>query len=79
MRDDSLVSTIAEIKEAIARLSSREYCELMAELFPHEDDAWDKQMKADFASGKMDWLTKETDAAIRDGKTIPLEQILAEE
>jgi hypothetical protein len=75
MRDDLPVSTVAEIKEAIARLSPQEYCELMAELFPHADDEWDKQMKADFASGKMDWLTKETDAAIREGKTIPLEKM----
>jgi len=79
MRDGLPVSTVSEIKEAIARLSPQEYCELIAELFPHADDEWDKQMKADFASGKMDWLTKETDAAIREGKTIPLERILAEE
>ena len=79
MRDDSLVITVPEIKEAIARLSPQEYCELMAELFLHEDDEWDTQMKADFASGKMDWLTNETDAAIREGKTIPLERILAED
>src|SRR5438876_12330409 len=79
MRDDLSVRTVAEIKEAIARLSPQEYCELLAELFPHADDEWDKQMKADFASGKMDWLTKETDAAIREGKTIPLEKIFAEE
>jgi hypothetical protein len=75
MRDDSLVSTVAEIKEAIARLSPQEYCELMAELFPHAHDEWDKQMNADFASGKMDWLTKETEAAICEGKTIPLEKL----
>jgi len=74
------MSTIAEIQEAIATLSPLEYCELMAELHPtFPDDEWDKQMKADFASGKMDWLTKETDAAILEGKTIPLEKILAEE
>lgn len=80
MHDDLFASTVAEIKEAIAQLSPQEYCELMAELLPpREDDEWDKQMKADFTSGKMDWLTKETDAAIRDGKTVPLEQILAEE
>lgn len=79
MRDDFPVRTVGEIKEAIARLSPQEYCELLAELFPHADDEWDKQMKADFASGKMNWLIKETDTAIREGKTIPLEKILAEE
>jgi hypothetical protein len=28
------MSTVAEIKEAIAKLSPQEYCELMAELYP---------------------------------------------
>jgi predicted MarR family transcription regulator len=51
IRDDALVSTVAEIKEAIARLSPQEYCELMADLFPHADDEWDKQMKADAEAG----------------------------
>ena len=48
------MSTVAEIKEAIAKLSLREYCELMAELHPFPDDEWDKQMKADAAAGKFD-------------------------
>ncbi|HEY5792474.1 MAG TPA: hypothetical protein VIS74_04195 [Chthoniobacterales bacterium] len=73
------MSTVAEIKEAIAKLSPQEYCELMAELHPFPDDEWDKQMKADFASGKMDWLVKETEAVIREGKTVPLETVLAED
>ena len=73
------MSTVAEIKEAIAKLSPREYCELMAEMHPYPDDEWDKQMKADFASGKMDWLITETEKAIRDGKTLPLETILGED
>jgi hypothetical protein len=51
----------------------------MAELHPYSDDEWDKQMKADFASGEMDWLIKETEKAIKDGKTVPLETILGEE
>lgn len=73
------MSTVTEIKEAIAKLAPREYCELMAELYPWPDDEWDKQMKADFASGRMDWLIKETEKAIKDGKTVPLETILSEE
>ena len=73
------MSTVAEIKDAIAKLSPQEYCELMAELNPFPDDEWDKQMKADFASGKMDWLIKETEDAIREGKTVPLDKVLGED
>jgi hypothetical protein len=53
------MSTVAEIKEAIAKLSPREYCELLAELRPRlPDDEWDKQMKADAASGKLDFIDR---------------------
>ena len=47
------MSTVAEIKEAIDRLSPQEYCELMSVLHPFEDDEWDRQMKADVAAGKF--------------------------
>ena len=50
---------MAEIKEAIAKLSPREYCELMAELrSPLRDDEWDNQMKADAAAGKFDEMNR---------------------
>ena len=74
------MSTVAEIKEAIAKLSPREYCELMAELYPRlPDDDWDKQMKADAAAGKFDFIDRNVEKARRDGKLIPLERILEEE
>ncbi len=41
------MSTVGEIKDAIAKLSPREYCELMAELLPRSDDEWDREMMAD--------------------------------
>ena len=52
------MSTVAEIRQAIAKLSPREYCELMAELHPFPDDEWDKQMKADAAAGKFDEMNR---------------------
>ena len=53
------MSTVAEIKEAIAKLSPQEYCELMAELYPRlPDDQWDKRMKADAAAGKFDEMNR---------------------
>jgi hypothetical protein len=70
MRDDSFVSTVAEIKQAIARLSPQEYCELMAELLPpREDDEWDKQMKADAAAGKFDEMNRRALAEHEAGQT----------
>ncbi len=74
------MSTVAEIKEAIAKLSPREYCELMAELrLRLPDDEWDKQMKADAASGKLDFIDRNIEKARRERTLIPLERILEED
>lgn len=70
--------SVAEIKEAIAKLSPREYCELMTELHPFEDDEWDLQMKADAAAGKLDFIDRNIEKARREGALIPLERSFEE-
>lgn len=72
------MSTVAEIKAAIDRLTPEERCELEALLHPCEDDDWDRQMKSDAAAGKFDAMNREADAAHRAGKTVPLKDILGE-
>ncbi len=47
------MSTVTEIKEAIDRLTPREYCELMSALHPFEEDDWDRRMTADVAAGNF--------------------------
>lgn len=71
--------SVAEIKEAIAQLSPREYCELMAELNPFPDDEWDRQMKADFAAGKFDAMNVRAEAAFKAGRCEPLERMFERE
>ena len=73
------MSTVAEIKAAIARLSPPEYCELMAELVPHADDDWDKQMKADAEAGRLDFIDRNIEKAVAEGTLVPLERVLAED
>jgi hypothetical protein len=72
------MSTVAEIKAAIDRLSLQERCELEALLHPFEDDAWDMQMKRDAAAGKFGALHNAAEAEHAAGKTIPLADILRE-
>lgn len=79
MRNRGSMSTVVEIKEAIARLSPREYCELMAELFPQADDDWDKQMKADAEAGKFDEMNRRAEADFKAGRCEPLERMFDEE
>ena len=62
------MSTVAEIKAAIDRLSLQERCELEALRHPFEDDEWDKQMKRDAAAGKFDKLMAQADDAFAKGK-----------
>jgi len=39
------------------------------------DDDWDKQMKADVASGKLDFIDRNVEKARREGTLTPLERI----
>lgn len=70
------MSTVAEIREAIEKLSLEERAELLAELHGYEDDDWDRQMKADAAAGKFDAMNRAAEAEYRAGQTRPLEEIL---
>jgi len=61
------MSTVAEIKTAIDRLTFEERCELEALLHPRVDDDWDRQMAADAEpGGKLDRLKQ---ASIKEAKT----------
>jgi hypothetical protein len=45
------MSTVAEIKRAIEKLSPQERCELETLLHPWPEDDWDRQMQADAEPG----------------------------
>ena len=58
------MSTVAEIKAAIAGLTLEERAEVAGCLHEWEDDAWDKQMQQDLAVGKRDRLLAKVDEDI---------------
>ena len=63
------MSTVAEIKAAIDQLSPEERCELEALLHPWEDDEWDRQMRADAATGgKLHRMMKQSQQNAKSGK-----------
>jgi len=62
------MSTVAEIKAAITRLSLDERAEIARCLHEWEDDAWDNQMREDFVAGRLDGLLRKVDADIEAGK-----------
>jgi len=62
------MSTVAEIKAAIARLTLEERAEVARCLHEWEDDAWDKQIQQDLAGGKLNSVLGKVDDDIEQGK-----------
>ena len=60
--------SLAEIKTAIEQLSFEQRAELAAWLHGWNDDEWDKQMKLDVASGKLDDVLREVEEDIKAGR-----------
>lgn len=55
------MSTVAEIKAAIPKLTLEERAEVARCLHIWEDDEWDRQMKHDLADGKLAKLLARVD------------------
>jgi hypothetical protein len=72
------MSTVQEIKLAIAKLSLEERSELISELCGWADDEWDRQMKSDAAAGKFAVLNRDAESVHASGQTRPLQDILNE-
>ena len=62
------VSSVADIIEAVKHLSEGEKEEFLDRLREIEfQDAWDRQMSNDATAGRLDFLVREADEAIRTG------------
>ena len=60
------MSTVAEIISAVKHLNEEEKDEFLEKLREIEfEDGWDRQMEADAKAGKLDFLLREADDAIR--------------
>ena len=70
------MSTVVEIKEAITRLSAEEYAELMSELMDFPEDDWDRAMKSDAASGRLDIIDQQITRAAEGDLLVPLKSVL---
>ena len=64
----SVMSTVAEIIDAVKHLTDEEKDEFLDKLQEVEfEDAWDRQMQADARAGKLDFLVREADDAMEGG------------
>ncbi|HEY4302011.1 MAG TPA: hypothetical protein VGM73_14130 [Candidatus Didemnitutus sp.] len=69
------MSTVQEIEAAIERLSPGEFLALVGRLRAKHAEAWDRQIEQDSASGTLDFLVREVDAEIAEGKTRPTDEL----
>jgi hypothetical protein len=60
--------SLAELKEAISKLSVEERAELNRLLYGWENDAWDKQMAEDIDAGRLDDVIKRAEADMAAGR-----------
>jgi len=62
------VSTVVEIESAITNLPKKEFWELATWFDDVKNRAWDEQIAADAAAGKLDFLFAEAEAERAKGK-----------
>jgi len=66
------MSTIAEIQQAITRLSPTQQRELARWFEDALEDAWDAQIEEDVKAGRLDHLVSRAEADIAAGRVKPL-------
>lgn len=66
------MTTVEEIKIAIAELTPHARAELRQWYEQFEADAWDQQIEADVAAGRLDRLADEAIQAVRAGTSTEL-------
>jgi hypothetical protein len=70
------MSTLTEIEGAIKQLPEGDIRKLAAWLQAYLDETWDRQIEADFKSGKLDNLIAKAEADIAANKVRDLDEIL---
>ena len=70
------MSSVAEIEQAVAKLSPQEFTEFEQWFNEQRNRKWDEQIEADSASGALDFLIQEVETDIAKGKTRPTDELL---
>ncbi len=50
------MSTLAEIEEAVAKLPTEQFSELLRKMQERDAETWDREMEEDAKSGRLDGL-----------------------
>lgn len=66
------MNNVEEIERAVQQLSPDELAAFRAWFTEFDAERWDKQLEADAAAGKLDWLADEALRDMRDGRCTDL-------
>lgn len=62
------MSTVAQLEEAVRQLSPQERAAFRAWFAEFDAEEWDRQIEADVAAGRLDWLIAEAKADRQAGR-----------
>lgn len=62
------MSTVAQLEEAVRQLSPQERAAFRAWFAEFDAEEWDRQIDADVAAGRLDWLIAEAKADRQAGR-----------
>ncbi|HEY4234720.1 MAG TPA: hypothetical protein VGM76_14900 [Lacipirellulaceae bacterium] len=62
------MSTVEEVEAALQRMSPEERATFRAWYAEFDADEWDRQLKADAAAGRLDWLVAEARKDLKEGR-----------
>jgi hypothetical protein len=70
------VSTLAEIEEAVAKLPSEQFSELLRKMQERDAETWDREMEEDAKSGRLDALHARLEQENVGEPEVPLDDFL---
>jgi hypothetical protein len=62
------MSTIEQIEDAVRKLSDEDRAAFRAWFAEFDAEEWDRQLEADVASGRLDWLAEEARRDLQEGR-----------
>lgn len=74
--DIPLMSTVVEIEKALQTLPVEEARKVAGWLRDYLDEAWDRQVDGDIASGRLDKVWERARSDIAAGRVKPLDEII---
>ena len=70
------MSTLAEIEEAVAKLPTEEFSELLRRMQERDAETWDREMEEDANSGRLDALHARLEQENAGQPEVPLNDFL---